>query len=279
MTNASNEAGESPMRLILATMLTTTLAATGGLSVAWADKPAEKGKPPGPYNKAIVAFCQRQLGKKVGSGECAHLANEALRITGAEFMPEKFGDKPNRGDYVWGTFVKRLAWESSAVVDSSPKTPCQPGDVIQFRDAAFSGGGVSVPHHTAIVAAVDDDGQPTAIYHQNAGNKRFLLKQTIDFNKLTGGWARIYRPSKPKHDRRMPVEFTLLNRTDAAVSYTFAKQPQELSAYDTSKGYRTWRFGGAAYLVVGRSTILPKHRKAYEIYKTKTGQLALREAN
>jgi hypothetical protein len=275
MTTTSNEAGEAPMRMVLATTL--TLAAPAWLCPSLADKPAEKNsKLAAPYNKAVVAFCQRHLDKKVGSGECAHLANEALRVAGADFIPAKFGDKPNPGDFVWGTLVKRLSWEDSEVVDSNPRAQCLPGDVVQFRNATFKPGR-SAPHHTAIVAAVDDRGRPTATFEQNAANKRYVTKETIDFSKLTGGWVRIYRPSKPKRDPRMPTEFALLNRTDKEASYKFGGQQHTISEYDTVMGYKTWRFGGAAVLVVGRSAIRPAHRKAYEIVEGKNGQVALRE--
>ena len=264
------------MRLVLAMAL--LLIPPGWLCPARADRPAKKDAkaPPALYNKAVVTFCQRHLNKKVGSGECAHLASEALRVAGADFIPEKFGDRPKAGDFVWGTLLKQWRWDGSASVDSNPKASCQAGDIVQYRDATFSDG-KTVPHHTSIIAAVDDRGRPTAIYEQNMAGKRHVLKEAVDFGSLTGGWVRIYRPSKPRRDARMPVEFTLLNRTDKPVSYKFGGREEALSEYDSERGFRTWRYGGVAVLVVGRSSVRPTHRKAYEIYKTDTGKIALRE--
>jgi hypothetical protein len=238
----------------------------------WAASAEKPSKAAGPYNKAVVAFCERNLDKKIGSGECSHLAHEALRVAGAHFMFET----SKRGDYVWGTLVKQVTWEGGQGVDSSPKAKCQPGDVVQLRSAEFSFG-KSGARHTAVIAVVDDSGRPTAIYEQNGSpDKRYVTKRTVDFTNLTGGWYAIYRPSKPRPDPRNPVEFSLLNHTDKPITYTFGKQPWKIDAYDTLGGYRVWRSVPSA-LVVGRSTITPKHRKAYEIYKTRNGQVAVRE--
>src|SRR5262249_5485793 len=51
------------------------------------------------FNQQIIAFCQSHRGVQVGGGECAHLANEALRIAGADFAGT---------NYVWGSVVTRI---------------------------------------------------------------------------------------------------------------------------------------------------------------------------
>lgn len=58
---------------------------------------ASDGKPG--IGAQIVAFCEGNLTKKVGDGECASLAGKALAASGA--MPMK-GAAPGQGDYVWG---------------------------------------------------------------------------------------------------------------------------------------------------------------------------------
>ncbi len=259
------------MRRVLTAAL--VLAVLGGDSAA-GDGRAKAAA--GPYNKAVAAYCKRMLDRKVGSGECTHLATEALRTAGAGFAYPKVPDKPDSGDHVWGTLVKRLSFNGSEVVDSQPKAQCQVGDVIQYRDATFKNG-AQHPHHTAVVAAVDR-GQPTAVYEQNVGApaKRIVVKTDIDFRSLTGGWVRIYRPARPKPDRRNPVEFTLLNHTDEEVSFHMYGKTVSLPAYDSPAGHMI-AWGSPTRLVVGGTAYPIQHRKAYEFYKMRNGKVGLRE--
>src|SRR4051812_24670977 len=76
---------------------------------------------------AMIAFCIAHLHQKVGGGECAHLADEALRTAGATFAPQ---DPQHNGNYVWGAFVTGV----SRGHDSKPTARCQLGDVIQFSN-------------------------------------------------------------------------------------------------------------------------------------------------
>jgi hypothetical protein len=248
------------------------LAVLGGDAAAGAGK----AKTAGPYNKAVAAYCKRMLDKKVGSGECTHLVTEALRLAGAEFAYTKVADNPGAGDYVWGTLVKRLSASDSEVVDSNPKSECQVGDVVQYRDVVFKNG-VQHPHHTAVIAAVEK-GYPTAVYEQNVGApaKRIVLKTDVDYRTLTAGWVRIYRPARPKPDRRRPVEFTLLNRTDEEVSFQMYGKTESLPAYDSPGGHIIGR-GSPTRLVVGGTAHVIQHRKGYEFYKMRNGKVGLRE--
>ena len=55
----------------------------------------------------MVVFLDAMCGKRVGGGECAHAAFEALRIAGGEFTAAGLGaDTPAPGDYVWGKLLK-----------------------------------------------------------------------------------------------------------------------------------------------------------------------------
>src|SRR5580698_6014408 len=126
-----------------------------------------------PINAAVLKFCESKEGKRVGGGECSHLANEALRVADAEFTQvgtdgKRIPDSPDQGDYVWGAKLKTYSFDANTkkVSDSDPKVKCLPGDILQFRDAKTSNG-TTFPHHTAIVRTVDDAGNPTGIYQQN----------------------------------------------------------------------------------------------------------------
>ena len=69
--------------------------------------------------KKIVAFATRNIGSKVGEGECYDLANEALKEAGAK-RAKDFGKITKTADYVWGDLV------ATAMV--------QPGDILQFSN-------------------------------------------------------------------------------------------------------------------------------------------------
>src|SRR5438128_12058960 len=79
---------------------------------------------------SMVSFLQTKVGTRLGGGECAHMATEALRVAGGEFIPADLGaDSPSTGDYVWGTLVTTISY-NKGVIDSNPTNLCQVGDVI-----------------------------------------------------------------------------------------------------------------------------------------------------
>lgn len=142
----------------------------------------------------VVAFCQSHLGQKVGNGECAGLAFQALKWAGAATRGGP--DSPGKGDYVWGLPV--------LLVESSPNGPrltgtygdVEPGDVMQYRDVRF--GRMHADHHTAVVKEIDKATGRVEAYAQNGGGRRFVFEVTVPLSKLTQGWIRVYRPI-PRH--------------------------------------------------------------------------------
>lgn len=167
------------------------------------------------FNEQIVAFARANLGKRVGGGECAHLATEALRVSGARFL--RPADNPASGDYVWGTPLGLIEGvEGKAFVKI--KGPIRPGDLIQYRDVKLKNGG-SYSHHTAIVAEVSERGIPTAVYEENIGppgkEDRTVRRSAIDLRTLTRGWVRFYR-AEPRKTKAGLFEFTVTNNTPTA---------------------------------------------------------------
>src|SRR5690349_15342332 len=74
-------------------------------------------------NAKVVEFCQKNLNKPVGNGECAALAFRALEAAGAK---QRGGpDSPEKGDYVWGRLV--YMYDMSGV---GPKTSGSITDVL-----------------------------------------------------------------------------------------------------------------------------------------------------
>src|SRR5258705_9557696 len=145
----------------------------------------------------IVGFCQEHKGQMVGDGECASLANQALRAAGAK---GRGPDMPNSGDYTWGEQMFFIEGGETAQKSEGKCTDIAAGDIIQLRDVKFKGkkpGGtysMTFEHHTAIVAGVEDGGMTVHIFHQNFGGKKVVMNATYKLGDLKEGWLRFYRP-------------------------------------------------------------------------------------
>lgn len=243
-----------------------------------------------PLNAAILKFCESKEGKRVGSGECAHLANEALRVAGAEYTQigadgKRIPDSPSSGDYVWGSQVKTYSFDAKTkkVSDSDTQTKCKPGDILQFRDVKTSTG-FSFPHHTAIVRTVDSSGNPTGVYQQNVAlpkgaDGRIVQKSPLQPLKMTSGQLMVYRPEKATNPA--PMQISLINNSKSkTVEFTFSnnKNLDTLGAANTAGGYvMIWGGKNLDTLNVGGNKYSLSTRTAYEFYTTAEGQIALRE--
>jgi CHAP domain len=170
-------------------------------------------------NSQVVSFAQSHLHQKVGGGECAHLANEALRVAGADFV----GHDPGKGDYTWGTLVTTITPGRDSSTAAS-----RPGDIIQFQNVKTSGGWTA-DHHTAIVAAVDSHGRPTQVYEQNVGvngkgagthdRTERLDPIVLNSKTITAGTIHIYRPTR-RVDSPGKVQFSVVNDTSSSQTVT-----------------------------------------------------------
>ena len=149
----------------------------------------------------IVKFCQENLEKKVGDGDCYDLAQHALKAGGAK--PQfRNPDKPNKGDYVWGELVLLLEATPRGLKPTGKIRDIKPGDVIQFRDTKWAGVppsgrgrySMSFSHHTAVVSGVAANGLLLGILHQNYRGQKKVLSGTLKLADLKEGWIRIYRP-------------------------------------------------------------------------------------
>lgn len=179
--------------------------------LAWADPASSQDDPHIDYEslqpemaaathlgKQVLAFCAERVGVKVGDGQCATLAVQALAAARGRGMGRDF---PNRGDYVWGRQVVLIEAERKGVKGLISLAAVKAGDIVQFRDARLegvnrNGGGtywMSAPHHTAVVAAVDPNKSTLVVYHQNWG-KKIVRKDVMYLPDLKSGWLRIYRP-------------------------------------------------------------------------------------
>ena len=150
----------------------------------------------------ILAFCRESVGKKIGIGQCATLAEEALKDAGAA---PRGADWPNDGDYVWGDPVAFIQAGISGLKGVQNLEKVEPGDIIQFHSARFSGfdhgqAGVyhyEARHHTAVVESVDSSHKTITVLHQNWNGHQFVRRQTLPLRGMTSGWLRIYHPVPP----------------------------------------------------------------------------------
>lgn len=128
----------------------------------------------------VVDFCRSRFGTQVGSGQCAALADEALKAVGA--APGNFRDPRN---YVWG----RLLADDEEVV---------PGDILQMEECEFrtKAGLNFAPHHTAVVVKVVGP-KSYEVLHSNYGGVLTVGPGAFDLKTRTKGTVKIWRPIPP----------------------------------------------------------------------------------
>jgi hypothetical protein len=155
---------------------------------------ADKDDPSAAVREKVVNYCKEHKGEMVGDGECGTLAQAALREAGAKPVNE-FVESPGPGDFAWGELVFSLEVTGGKRKKEPADAKAKPGDVIQYRDAAFrKGGGIAIfPHHTAIVVEVKSNGD-LLVYEQNNLGKKEVTQETLSPGSLAAGWIRVYRP-------------------------------------------------------------------------------------
>jgi len=173
----------------------------GAAPIALCQQPGVEKPSPAATHKLgndVIAFSLARLGRKVGGGECAHLAVEALKSAGAG---GRRPDAPNAGDYVWGQLVAYIPANLPKGDALKLLTNVQPGDVIQMRNTRFEGKRpgrgtywTSAAHHTVLVERVDAAAGVLHILHQNWNGARHVMRGEQRISDLKQGWLRIYRP-------------------------------------------------------------------------------------
>ena len=223
-------------------------------------------------NQQVVDFANSHLGDHVGGGECAHLVEEALRVAGANFLPQD----PGNGDYIWGQLVTVI----TPGHDSNPTVACVPGDIIQYQNVSLSGGSVAT-HHTAIVGQVDSSGRPTKVYEENSGGDRHdrYDPDVINSATVTAGTIHIYRPTL-RTDTPGQIQYLVVNDTTSRQNVTIyfngqASQPFSLDVFDTvgSELGGTIPTSGFSNIMIGVDghEVPITNAGGYEVYSTGTG--------
>jgi hypothetical protein len=161
----------------------------------------DTAKVPG-LNTKILTFCKKAVGKKVGDGQCADLAYQALMKCGAE-SPDDFRDNPLPGDYVWGELVYGYKVQDTKHLETGDRKAVLPGDVIQMRDVVIEHEETSdeyitketidADHHTAVVSEVSKDGMTYQVIEQNANEVPTVTTGTLQLHDMKGGYILVYR--------------------------------------------------------------------------------------
>jgi hypothetical protein len=163
----------NPTRLAQVLFLTTILAAPVP-SIAGREESAGKDAPNSEARRAaIVVFCRKHKGRKVGNGECWTLANEAFKHTGAT--------RPGGALRVWG---RRLNLRRESPL---------PGDILECDRTRFSDGYYVPVQHTAVIIGVHSATR-VRIAEQNVGGVRKVKERDVDLSGIRGGTIAVFRP-------------------------------------------------------------------------------------
>jgi len=136
----------------------------------------------------VIDFCKNHMGEKVGNGECAGLAFQALKAAGAK--PRGGPDSPGKGDYVWGKQILLIESTPDGPKTTGQLSDVRPGDIIQYHDTKFVT--AHFAHHTAIVREINE--RSLKVYQQHINGTEIVGEGAVRIDKLANGWLRFYRP-------------------------------------------------------------------------------------
>lgn len=147
-------------------------------------------------NAAILAFCYQNMGRKVGNGQCAVLAAEAVRAAGGTPMHKLTKDSGPNGDYVWGRLIYSREIRGSEIIETGVGAEVRPGDIIQYSNVRFEYRSSRYSyyqdslHHTGIIARIGADGLTFATLDQNPEPVHFTQ---LYLPHMRQGTFKIYR--------------------------------------------------------------------------------------
>jgi len=136
----------------------------------------------------VVAYCKSHMGQRVGNGECAGLAFQALKAAGAKTRGGP--DSPGKGDYVWGRQILLIESTPAGPKMTGDLSDVRPGDIVQYHDTKFVT--AHFAHHTAVVREID--AKSLKVYQQHVNGTEIVGEGAVHLDKLAQGWLRFYRP-------------------------------------------------------------------------------------
>ena len=144
-------------------------------------------------NQAVLSYCEAELGKQVGDGECGSLLLAALRSAGAQ---TRFPSS-TAGETVWGKPIVTVdIIHGRPQIEGHPHE-ILPGDILQFSGARFvNSRGViwTLEHHTAVVSKAVGDRRLLGTLQQNVAGKRTVQQVSMRMADMRTGRVVVYRP-------------------------------------------------------------------------------------
>ena len=157
------------------------------------------------YGSGVVRFCQAQLGRQVGNGECWTLAHDALESVQGSVQPKVMVSQGKiHGQCIYRQEGQSVRWGD---LDS-----VRPGDIVQYLECKFErrengrlvfSSSAGAPDHTSYKprnfeltnrVVTGKRGGTIDILHQNVGGVRKVQKGDLIVNELVSGKLWIYRP-------------------------------------------------------------------------------------
>jgi hypothetical protein len=167
--------------------------------------PAELERAADLYGAAIVKFCQVNMGRQVGNGECWTLAHDALEHVQTVTMPKVMVSN--------GTIHGQCIYQrDGATTLSGDLEMVRLGDIVQYLECKFErrqngrvvySSSAGAPDHTSYFPEIDRAyssvvtgrrGGMVDILHQNVGGVRKVQKGELIVDELISGKIWIYRP-------------------------------------------------------------------------------------
>lgn len=153
------------------------------------------------YSDALASWCESQMGKQVGNGECWTLANDGLKAIAATRSAQNLEPCMSSQSYIHGGTVYSLV--PAKTPDSNPghslvRAGVARGDIVQILSAHFKSrdglrqAWAGDPDHTAVVTSVDRDGK-LHVVEQNVGGVKKVRTGSYDLSEMVKGEVRIFR--------------------------------------------------------------------------------------
>ena len=154
----------------------------------------ELEKAAGLYGDLIVAFCEANLGRQVGNGECWTLAHDALEQVQSLATPKVMTSQ--------GTIHGQCIYSRNGGTTLSGSVDLiRPGDIVQYLECKFErrqngrlvySSTAGAPDHTSVVTGMKES--MVEILHQNVGGVRKVQRGELVVEELVSGKLWVYRP-------------------------------------------------------------------------------------
>ncbi len=161
------------------------------------------------WSSTLSSWINAQFGQRVGNGQCADLANQALINNGYETFYQTGGPTGTNANYVWGKLVATI---TTANCKTIPSALFQSTVILQFSNATFEHTAANADgsytttydnasHHTAIVTGGGSysysDGTGDwyiNVFEQNANGIQKVTSGQYFLPDMTGGTIWVYEP-------------------------------------------------------------------------------------